>query len=206
MNHCTFRSVTRSYYRGAAGALLVFDITNRESFNNLAEWLQDARMLASPDIIILLIGNKKDLEAEREVTFLQASQFAQENRKSPGYNSKDFEVFEWLSAAFLELESSQTYDSFLLVFNPISGKHRHSHRFTFKAFSFDLAADEITAATRLVTVLFGDFAYCYCQYIIVYLVVCVTGKCLGYSFVMDNVGVLWDYTDHTSMRNTNVNL
>ncbi|XP_046670902.1 ras-related protein Rab-4B isoform X1 [Homalodisca vitripennis] len=74
-----FRSVTRSYYRGAAGALLVFDITNRESFNNLAEWLQDARMLASPDIIILLIGNKKDLEAEREVTFLQASQFAQEN-------------------------------------------------------------------------------------------------------------------------------
>uniref|UniRef100_A0A1B6J019 Ras-related protein Rab-4B n=1 Tax=Homalodisca liturata TaxID=320908 RepID=A0A1B6J019_9HEMI len=41
-----FRSVTRSYYRGAAGALLVFDITNRESFNNLAEWLQDARMLA----------------------------------------------------------------------------------------------------------------------------------------------------------------
>ncbi|KAG8268418.1 hypothetical protein J6590_025730 [Homalodisca vitripennis] len=43
-------------------------------------------------------------------------------------------------------------------------------------------------STRLVTVLFGDFAYCYCQYIIVYRVVCVTGKCLGYSFVMENVG------------------
>uniref|UniRef100_A0A1B6MQC3 small monomeric GTPase n=1 Tax=Graphocephala atropunctata TaxID=36148 RepID=A0A1B6MQC3_9HEMI len=74
-----FRSVTRSYYRGAAGALLVFDITNRESFNTLADWLQDARTLASPNIIILLVGNKKDLEADREVTFLQASQFAQEN-------------------------------------------------------------------------------------------------------------------------------
>jgi len=74
-----FRSVTRSYYRGAAGALLVYDITNRESFNALADWLQDARALASPNIIILLVGNKKDLEAEREVTFLQASQFAQEN-------------------------------------------------------------------------------------------------------------------------------
>ncbi|XP_039301123.1 ras-related protein Rab-4B-like, partial [Nilaparvata lugens] len=74
-----FRSVTRSYYRGAAGALLVFDMTNRETFNALANWLSDARALASPNICILLVGNKKDLEAEREVTFLEASQFAQEN-------------------------------------------------------------------------------------------------------------------------------
>lgn len=74
-----FKSVTRSYYRGAAGALLVFDITNRESFNALSNWLSDARALASPNIVILLIGNKKDLDADREVTFLEASQFAQEN-------------------------------------------------------------------------------------------------------------------------------
>ena len=68
-----FRSVTRSYYRGAAGALLVYDITSRESFNSLANWLTDARTLASPSIVILLVGNKKDLEEEREVTFLEAS-------------------------------------------------------------------------------------------------------------------------------------
>ncbi|XP_046984656.1 ras-related protein Rab-4B [Schistocerca americana] len=74
-----FRSVTRSYYRGAAGALLVYDITNRDSFNALADWLSDARSLASPNIVILLVGNKKDLDAEREVTFLEASCFAQEN-------------------------------------------------------------------------------------------------------------------------------
>lgn len=73
------RSVTRSYYRGAAGALLVYDIANRASFNALANWLNDARTLASPNIVILLIGNKKDLEAQREVTFLEASQFAQVN-------------------------------------------------------------------------------------------------------------------------------
>nr|CAD7264551.1 unnamed protein product [Timema shepardi] len=72
-------SVTRSYYRGAAGALLVYDITNRESFNALSNWLSDARTLASPNIIILLVGNKKDLDATREVTFLEASRFAQEN-------------------------------------------------------------------------------------------------------------------------------
>lgn len=74
-----FRSVTRSYYRGAAGALLVYDSCSRDSFNALANWLNDARTLASPNIVILLIGNKKDLEEAREVTFLEASTFAQEN-------------------------------------------------------------------------------------------------------------------------------
>merc|ERR1712051_286232 len=74
-----FRSVTRSYYRGAAGALLVYDISSRESFNALSNWLTDARTLASPAIVILLVGNKKDLEDERDVTFLEASRFAQEN-------------------------------------------------------------------------------------------------------------------------------
>ncbi|KPP62804.1 ras-related protein Rab-4B-like, partial [Scleropages formosus] len=74
-----FRSVTRSYYRGAAGALLVYDITSRETYNSLTNWLTDARTLASPNIIIILCGNKKDLDADREVTFLEASRFAQEN-------------------------------------------------------------------------------------------------------------------------------
>ncbi|KAF4527637.1 hypothetical protein B566_EDAN016197 [Ephemera danica] len=72
-------AVTRSYYRGAAGALLVYDITRRDSFNALANWLADARTLASSNIVILLVGNKSDLEDQREVTFLEASRFAQEN-------------------------------------------------------------------------------------------------------------------------------
>ncbi|MBN3271463.1 RAB4B protein, partial [Polyodon spathula] len=72
-------SVTRSYYRGAAGALLVYDITSRETYNALTNWLTDARTLASPNIVIILCGNKKDLDADREVTFLEASRFAQEN-------------------------------------------------------------------------------------------------------------------------------
>ncbi|XP_033250553.1 ras-related protein Rab-4B-like [Drosophila miranda] len=74
-----FRSVTRSYYRGAAGALLVYDATSRDSFNALTNWLNDARTLASPNIVILLVGNKKDLEEARDVTFLEASTIAQEN-------------------------------------------------------------------------------------------------------------------------------
>lgn len=73
------QTVTRSYYRGAAGALLVYDTTSRDSFNALSAWLNDARTLASPNIVILLVGNKKDLEEARAVTMLEASTFAQEN-------------------------------------------------------------------------------------------------------------------------------
>lgn len=92
-----FRSVTRSYYRGAAGALLVYDISrylywfgegkynssiySRETYNALTNWLTDARTLASPNIVIVLVGNKKDLDSDREVTFMEASRFAQENGK-----------------------------------------------------------------------------------------------------------------------------
>ena len=54
-------------------------IFSRETYNALTNWLTDARTLASPNIVILLVGNKKDLEAEREVTFMEASRFAQEN-------------------------------------------------------------------------------------------------------------------------------
>jgi GTPase SAR1 family protein len=71
--------VTRSYYRGAAGALLVYDIGSRESYNHVSSWLADARSLANPDIVIVLVGNKTDIEEDREVTFLEASRFAQEN-------------------------------------------------------------------------------------------------------------------------------
>jgi Ras-related protein Rab-4B len=74
-----YRAVTRSYYRGAAGALVVYDITNRESFNHVLNWLVDARTLARPDISLVLAGNKCDLKDSRAVSFLEASRCAQEN-------------------------------------------------------------------------------------------------------------------------------
>ena len=73
-----FRSVTRSYYRGAAGAVLVYDITRRQTFSHITSWLQDARNLTNPQTVIMLIGNKQDLEASREVSFEEAAKFAEE--------------------------------------------------------------------------------------------------------------------------------
>uniref|UniRef100_A0A674CUW4 Ras-related protein Rab-14 n=1 Tax=Salmo trutta TaxID=8032 RepID=A0A674CUW4_SALTR len=89
-----FRAVTRSYYRGAAGALMVYDITRRSTYNHLSSWLTDARNLTNPNTVIILIGNKADLEAQRDVTYEEAKQFAEENGKvyhsrSPCTNVED---------------------------------------------------------------------------------------------------------------------
>ncbi|KAI8140640.1 ras-related protein rab-4B-like protein [Fennellomyces sp. T-0311] len=74
-----FRSLTRSYFRGAAGALVVYDICNRETFLGVDSWLADVRSLANPELVIILVGNKSDRADEREVSYLEASRFAQEN-------------------------------------------------------------------------------------------------------------------------------
>jgi len=74
-----FRAVTRSYYRGAAGALLVYDITRRATYNHLTSWLTDARNLTNPNTVIMMIGNKKDSEDQRDVSYEEASNFAKEN-------------------------------------------------------------------------------------------------------------------------------
>ncbi|KAI5641528.1 ras family domain-containing protein [Phthorimaea operculella] len=74
-----FRAVTRSYYRGAAGALMVYDITRRSTYNHLSSWLTDTRNLTNPSTVIFLIGNKSDLDAQRDVTYEEAKQFADEN-------------------------------------------------------------------------------------------------------------------------------
>ena len=73
-----FRAVTRSYYRGAAGAIIVYDISNRDSFSHVQQWLNDAQQLAGEHICMMVVGNKADLQGEREVTFLEASRVAQE--------------------------------------------------------------------------------------------------------------------------------
>ncbi|KER26553.1 hypothetical protein T265_06197 [Opisthorchis viverrini] len=75
----SFRSITRSYYRGAAGALLVYDITRRETFTHLTSWLEDARQHSSSNMVIMLIGNKSDLESRRDVQKEEGEAFAREH-------------------------------------------------------------------------------------------------------------------------------
>lgn len=62
----TYASITRSYFRGASGALLVFDLTRRKTFEHLDPWLVDLRSIAEENIVIVLVGNKHDLATASE--------------------------------------------------------------------------------------------------------------------------------------------
>ena len=72
-----FRSVSKAYFRGAAGGVLCFSIDNQTSFADLDAWLNDLQSLASPNAAILMIGNKCDLASERQVTQDEAKDFAE---------------------------------------------------------------------------------------------------------------------------------
>ncbi|KAJ1330967.1 Ras-related protein Rab-4B [Microdochium nivale] len=65
-----FRSVSRSYYRGAAGAILVYDVTSHNSFHSLQPFLNDARALASPNLTTVLVGNKLDIARDEDLVEL----------------------------------------------------------------------------------------------------------------------------------------
>ncbi|KAF2271934.1 ras-domain-containing protein [Westerdykella ornata] len=64
----TYKSITRSYFRGASGALLVFDITRRNTFLSATSWLNDLRQIAEEGIVVVLVGNKSDLASASTVS------------------------------------------------------------------------------------------------------------------------------------------
>ena len=74
-----FQAITRTYYKGAIGALLVYDITRKETFIHVTKWLEEVRNNSSKTITVILIGNKKDLEDKRQVSYEEGEAFAKEN-------------------------------------------------------------------------------------------------------------------------------
>ena len=72
-----YRSITNAYYKGAKGSLLVYDITNPKSFENLDKWLSDLKTNGEEKISIILLGNKSDLEEERKITTEQGKEKAE---------------------------------------------------------------------------------------------------------------------------------
>jgi small GTP-binding protein len=102
----SFRSITRSYYRGAIGALLVYDVTNPQSFESLPNWLKDSLEATNQNIGLVLVGNKCDLENQRKVDSNMARQFAKENNllflETSAKNGANIEkIFQILSEQIL---------------------------------------------------------------------------------------------------------
>jgi small GTP-binding protein len=75
-----YRSITNAYYKGSKGALVVYDISRRITFENVDRWITDLRKNSDPDIMIILVGNKSDLE-EREVSPEEGEVKAKNNSK-----------------------------------------------------------------------------------------------------------------------------
>ena len=74
-----FKNIVSSYYRGAQGIMMVYDITDLDSFGNLNLWLKEIEKNASKNVYKILVGNKNDLEDKRKVTFQQGKDFADIN-------------------------------------------------------------------------------------------------------------------------------
>eukprot|EP01129_Flabellula_baltica_P004766 TRINITY_DN1687_c0_g1_i1.p1 TRINITY_DN1687_c0_g1~~TRINITY_DN1687_c0_g1_i1.p1 ORF type:complete len:155 (+),score=34.13 TRINITY_DN1687_c0_g1_i1:457-921(+) len=74
-----YRAITTAYYRGAPGALIVYDISDVQSFKNVETWLSELKENAEKDIVLLLVGNKCDLVHLREVPTELAQAFAEEH-------------------------------------------------------------------------------------------------------------------------------
>eukprot|EP00752_Nemacystus_decipiens_P002464 g2320.t1 len=74
-----YRAITSAYYRGAVGALLVYDISKHVTFENVERWLKELRDHAEANIVVMLIGNKSDLRHLRTVTHEEAMEFAKKH-------------------------------------------------------------------------------------------------------------------------------
>ncbi|KAH8850237.1 Ras-related protein Rab-8A [Schistosoma japonicum] len=71
-----FKTITTAYYRGAMGIMLVYDITNQHSFNNIKTWMQNIDEHANNDVEKMLLGNKCDVDEKRQISFQQGLQLA----------------------------------------------------------------------------------------------------------------------------------
>lgn len=80
-----FKTITAAYYKGSHGILLVFDVCDKRSFVDVANWLNEVEKFSSPDVVKILVGNKCDMQGEREVSREEGELFA---------SSMDMKYFE----------------------------------------------------------------------------------------------------------------
>lgn len=107
-----FKNITASYYRGGNGVLVVYDITERASFENLNSWLIEIEKNATKNVFKVLIGNKCDLEEKRQVSTKEGEEFALSNgmkflETSAKTDSKVKDAFELLAKEIIKLNDNK---------------------------------------------------------------------------------------------------
>ena len=113
-----FRSITRAYYKNSVCALVVYDISSRDSFNNVSTWIEDCRNQSPKTIFMVLVGNKSDLADKRQVSTEEGQELAEkyglqfyetsaktgDNVDAIFYNSAD-EIAKKIDQNFYDLEN-----------------------------------------------------------------------------------------------------
>lgn len=107
-----FKNITAAYYRGALGVMLVYDITEVETFKALNSWLIEIEKNANKNVVKLLVGNKIDLEEQRKITYQQGSEFAESYgmsfiETSVKNNANVNEAFEKLGREIMVLTANE---------------------------------------------------------------------------------------------------
>lgn len=110
-----YHSVCHLYFRGANAALLVYDVTRKESFHKAQQWLADLQKELHPgEVVVMLVGNKMDLSEQREVTFQEGKEFAESNsllfmETSAKLNLQVSEAFSAVAQELLQREVRQSH-------------------------------------------------------------------------------------------------
>lgn len=125
-----YHSVCHLYFRGANAALLVYDITRKDSFHKAQQWLEDLEKEFQPgEVVVMLVGNKTDLDEEREVTF----QVPHGGRQQEGaLVSVDLRAFETLKHTHMHMHShmhthTHTHPVLHVLMYPPTYLHLHAH-------------------------------------------------------------------------------
>lgn len=121
-----YRAITSAYYRGAVGALLVYDISKHQTYENVTRWLKELRDHADTNIVIMLVGNKNDLRHLRAVPTEEAKQFASDNNLSfietSALDATNVELaFQNILTEIYRIVSSKTFETGDSAQSPIAG-------------------------------------------------------------------------------------
>lgn len=111
-----YRAITSAYYRGAVGALIVYDISKSESYESISKWLKELRDHADENIVIELVGNKSDLDHLRAVPTDEAKHFSAENQllftEASALNAENVDLsFEQLLKSIYNMVSKHEFDA-----------------------------------------------------------------------------------------------
>ena len=104
-----YKAITSAYYKGSKGALVIYDITQKETFANIEKWVNDLKCKGDPKITVIIIGNKNDLEEKRQISKEQG----EEKAKSFGCAFLETSAFSGdnIEKAF-EMMVKEIYDKF----------------------------------------------------------------------------------------------